>query len=84
MDEGTKATLVIVATIAIVVLINYVIIKSTTKGGRQANFLSKTLDTAKNPWKRENDQLDELARLVEKVSAKSPDESSSDQTDQGQ
>ena len=85
MDESLKTLLVVGGTILVAVLVHYFIIKRVaSRTRRNATFVSRTINSAKNPWKRESDQLDELSRLVEQVSAPSlvkkdsSDESSSE------
>jgi hypothetical protein len=68
MAEAQNGYLIIFLVILGIVIINIGIIKQfTSKRSNEAQLLSKTIDAAKNPWKKENQDLDELTRLVENV-----------------
>jgi hypothetical protein len=67
--DPTKAILVVVITVGAVVLLN-VIIYMAFKQGREVksiNLMRKSIDRMKNPWKDEDDNLNELRHLVEKM-----------------
>jgi hypothetical protein len=75
MDESLKTLIVVGGTILVAAVVHFTIIKRVQVGGkRSATFISRTLNSAKNPWRRESDQLDELARLVKQVSSNHADE----------
>jgi predicted negative regulator of RcsB-dependent stress response len=69
MNDTVFGILVFFVIIGLVVLVNIGIVKRYTGKNRKSEsfFFSKTLEAAKNPWKQENQDLDELAKLVEKV-----------------
>jgi hypothetical protein len=75
MDESLKIIMVIGGTILVAVLVHYAIIKRVSKRTkRNASLISRTITAVKNPWSRENDQLEELSRLVQQVSSNSAEE----------
>jgi hypothetical protein len=69
MSDSLFGVMAFFIIIGLVILINYAIVRRYTGKNRktEARFLSRTLEAAKNPWKQENQDLDELAKLVEKV-----------------
>jgi uncharacterized damage-inducible protein DinB len=68
MDDPKAIFLTIFITVLVVVIINYGIIRRFSgKGNGEASYWSKTIDAAKDPWKKEDDEMDELSRLVEGI-----------------
>jgi hypothetical protein len=71
MDDPKAIFLTIFITVLVVVIINYGIIRRFAgKGDSEATYWSKTIDAAKNPWKKEDEDLDELARRVKGIASK--------------
>lgn len=76
MNNPQLGVLAFFIIIGLVVVINYAIIKRFSGKGskrREAHFLSRTIEAAKNPWKQENDEIDRLAKLLEKAKMKEED-----------
>ena len=68
MVDPKTGYLIIFLVILGIVIINYGIIRQfTRKGSSDIELLSKTIQTVRDPWKKEDQDLDELARLVEKA-----------------
>lgn len=68
MDKSIAAILTVVVTILVVLVINYGIIRRYTgKNIKKARFWSRAINSTKNPWMQENQDLEELSRLVKKV-----------------
>lgn len=68
MDDLKAIFLTIFLTILVVVILNYGIIKRfSRKSNNEISYWMKTLDTAKHPWKKEDQDLDELSRLVKGI-----------------
>lgn len=68
MDDLKTIFLTIFLTILVVVILNYGIIKRfSRKSNNEISYWMKTLDTAKHPWKKEDQDLDELSRLVKGI-----------------
>ncbi len=72
--DVTKAALVVSLTLAAVVLINLAIYYSITRRGNrgdstagQIELLRKAAHRARNPWGEEDRDLEELARLAERL-----------------
>jgi hypothetical protein len=65
IDAG-RALLVIVLTIIGVVVINVVIYYAVSKGGTigQINLMREAARRARNPWRPEDEMLEELSQLV--------------------
>ena len=65
MDDPKAIFLTIFITVLVVVIINYGIIRRfSRKGDSETKYWSKAFDAAKDPWKNEDNEMDELARLV--------------------
>ena len=58
-----------------IVLLNVSLITAIkNRGKNQPNILQKAAEGIRDPWKNENEQLDELSKRVEKLKSKSPEE----------
>ena len=65
MEDLKAVFLIIFLTVLVVVVINYGIIRRFSgKKGSEVSYWSKALDAAKNPWQKEDEDMNELARLV--------------------
>lgn len=68
MVDPKTGYLIIFLVVLVIVIINYGIIRQfTRKGSSDIELLSRTLQTIRDPWKKEDQDLDELAKLVEKA-----------------
>ena len=68
MDDLSAVFKVILLTLVVIVAINYGIIRRfTQKKNNETYYWSRVLDTAKNPWQKGDQDLDELAKLVEQT-----------------
>ena len=73
MDYG-KAALVVFLTLVIVVAFNAMIFATYKDGGKWISMISKATKQARNPWKEEDQDLEELSRLVQPYRPEPPDE----------
>ena len=67
--------LILGLTIGVVILINVGIILAFRKGGKRRDMpykaLGKAINIVKDPWKKENEQIDELSDLLDSIEEKS-------------
>jgi hypothetical protein len=79
MGDGFRAILIVAGTVLVVVLFNYAILRLYLKkqdSGTQV--MMKSLDMAKTSWNRENEKMNELAKLVKEVTDQTKVQSESD------